>query len=149
MGSGNEEHFSDGIPFRLFQHPTFDLPCLRAALTCLGSTERRLRLISGDERSIPPMPTSQKPAASSLTPPTVLFQGYDTFQDCGRNTAVEGTSNQAGGMAVCSYTTCQTMSDLINSLQIHGELSASAVFGSVDSKADYVNNLHKKERTEI
>ena len=98
-----------------------------------------------------PMLTSQKPSAATatLTPPSALFQGYDTFRDCGRNTAIEGTSTQTGGMAVCSYTTCQTMSDVTQLLQIHGELSASAVFGSVEMKADYVQNLHLTENSLI
>ncbi|WP_342619796.1 hypothetical protein [Rhodoferax sp. GW822-FHT02A01] len=91
----------------------------------------------------PIFPDAKQTNAKSAgpTPPSVLFQGVDTFTGSARSTAVVGTSTQVGGEEICTYTTCTNVKSLTKSLQINGDLSASSVFGSIDAKTKYVHNL--------
>jgi hypothetical protein len=88
-------------------------------------------------------------SGSGSTPPSALFQGFDTFTADARSTAVGGTPNEVGGEEMCNYSMCTSISSLAAALQINSELAASAIFGSIDAKVQYVHNLNLTESSVV
>lgn len=73
--------------------------------------------------------------------PSIVLQGYDTFSAAARSTALKGTVHTVGARTTVSYYTCQSTEQLATNLRISGEVNASFLFGGVDAKAKYVQNL--------
>jgi hypothetical protein len=58
----------------------------------------------------------------------VLFQGYDTFANAGRSTAVSGTSASADTANQCGYTVCETFEKVLKTLNVSCSVSANEFF---------------------
>jgi hypothetical protein len=78
----------------------------------------------------------------ALSAPVQLFQGYDSVTGAGLGTAIQGASRTVGGLSVVSYTGCETIETLSQSLQVDQSLSVGfGPFGSVDEKMTFIYNL--------
>jgi hypothetical protein len=70
-----------------------------------------------------------------------LLQGYNSFTDETRSTALTGTVKSLGTVTKSSYTVCYSLEALQKSLQIDASVSASYGIYSADAKAKLIRNL--------
>jgi hypothetical protein len=80
--------------------------------------------------------------AAALAAPIQIFQGYDSVIGAGLGTAVKGQTETRGGRSEVSYTGCETIETLSNSLRIDQSLSVGfGPFGGFDEKMTFIYNL--------
>src|SRR4051794_9639114 len=81
-------------------------------------------------------------AVQGGSPPTDLFQGYDSFVGSGRSTALTGTKGAAGANSQTYWKVCTDTNSLYEAMNISGSVSASFGLGSVDAKMSFAQNLN-------
>lgn len=87
-------------------------------------------------------PVVSPAAAQGGSPPTDLFQGYDSFVGSGRSTALTGTKGAAGATSQTYYKVCTDTASLYQAMNISGSVSASFGLGSVDAKMSFAQSLN-------
>ncbi len=75
--------------------------------------------------------------------PSALYQGYNSFNNKVRSTAVKGkTEGGKVSKTVMRYRICTDLEQVSSALSISASLAASCGFGSMDAKSEFVRSLN-------